>query len=259
MRKILVIGIGAGDPDHLTLQAVKALNEVDVFFILDKGEEKQDLVQLRRDILEQHVEQGSYRLVEARDPDRDRSTPAYSPAVGDWRRRRADICERLIREELTQDACGAFLVWGDPSLYDSTLAILEDILGRGTVEFDHSVVPGVSSVSALAARHRTGLNQVGKPVQITTGRRLAEGFPDGVEDVVVMLDAHQTFSRFADDDLHIYWGAYVGTPDEILVSGRLSDVADRIRTLRAEARERKGWIMDTYLLRRHSGQEPTGG
>jgi precorrin-6A synthase len=255
VRKILVIGIGAGDPGHLTLQAVQAIASADVFFVLDKGEAKSDLMRLRHDMLAQHAGNRPYRVVEAPDPQRDRAapTPAYPPAVEDWRRRRADLYEAMIRDELGDGECGAFLVWGDPALYDSTLGILQDILDRGTVPFDHEVVPGVSSVSALAARHRTGLNQVGRPVQITTGRRLAEGgFPEGGEDVVVMLDAHQAFDRFRDDDLHIYWGAYVGTPDEILVSGRLPEVADRIREVREEARRRKGWIMDTYLLRRVS-------
>ncbi|MFF4525027.1 precorrin-6A synthase (deacetylating) [Streptomyces bluensis] len=252
MRKIHVIGIGAGDPDQLTLQAVKALRSTDVFFVLDKGEVKSDLVQLRRDILDAHLPEGRYRLVEARDPERDRSAggAAYSPAVGDWRRARAGIYERLIAEELGEDESGAFLVWGDPALYDSTLGILEEVLGRGAVAFEYDVVPGISSVSALVARHRTGLNRVARPVQITTGRQLAEGFPEGVDDVVVMLDAHQVFRQYADDDIDIYWGAYIGTPDEILASGPLATTAPRIERLRAEARERKGWIMDTYLLRR---------
>ncbi|MFF8595385.1 precorrin-6A synthase (deacetylating) [Streptomyces sp. NPDC015220] len=252
MRKIHVIGIGAGDPDQLTLQAVRALRDTDVFFVLDKGEVKSDLVRLRRDMLHAHVPRGGYRVVEARDPERDRSAggAGYSPAVGDWRSARADIYQRLIGEELGEEERGAFLVWGDPSLYDSTLAILEEVLARGSVEFTYDVVPGISSVSALVARHRTGLNRVARPVQITTGRRLAEGFPEDVDDVVVMLDAHQAFLRYADQDIDIYWGAYIGTADEILASGPIAEAAPRIERLRAEARQRKGWIMDTYLLRR---------
>ena len=248
-----MIGIGAGDPEQLTLQAVRALRDTDVFFILDKGEVKSDLTGLRRDMLDAHVPEGTYRIVEARDPDRDRSAggAAYSPAVGDWRSARAGIYARLIAEELGEDETGAFLVWGDPALYDSTLAILEEVLASGTVAFAYDVIPGISSVSSLAARHRTGLNRVARPVQITTGRRLSEGFPDGVDDVVVMLDAHQRFRQYADEDLDIYWGAYLGTPDEILVSGPIAEAAPRIERLRAEARERKGWIMDTYLLRRN--------
>ncbi|MFF0692247.1 precorrin-6A synthase (deacetylating) [Streptomyces tendae] len=255
MRTIHVIGIGAGDPEQLTLQAVRTLRGTDVFFVLDKGEAKADLVRLRRDMLEAHVPAGTYRVVEARDPERDRSAggAAYSPAVGDWRSARAGIYERLIAEELGEDEAGAFLVWGDPALYDSTLGILEEILERGAVAFEYDVVPGISSVSSLVARHRTGLNRVARPVQITTGRRLAEGFPEDADDVVVMLDAHQTFRRYADQDIDIYWGAYLGTPDEILDSGPIAEAGPRIERLRAEARERKGWIMDTYLLRRNPG------
>ena len=37
---------------------------------------------------------------------------------------------------------------------------------------------------------------------------------------------------------------------KILIAGAVSDVADEIERVRAEARERKGWIMDTYVLRR---------
>ncbi|ELP69561.1 precorrin-6A synthase (deacetylating) [Streptomyces turgidiscabies] len=265
MRRIRVIGIGAGDPEQLTLQAVRALRSTDVFFVLDKGEAGSDLVGLRRHLLDTHVPEGTYRLVEVRDPDRDRTAggAAYTRAVGDWRRTRAGIYERLIAGELGADESGAFLVWGDPSLYDSTLGILEDVLGRGAVEFGYDVVPGISSVSALAARHRTGLNRVGRPVQITTGRRLTEGLPPGVDDVVVMLDARQAFLRYADEqyadeDIDIYWGAYLGTPDELLVSGPIAEAAPRIERLRSRARERKGWIMDTYLLRRNVGESGPG-
>ncbi|MEU3832002.1 precorrin-6A synthase (deacetylating) [Streptomyces microflavus] len=258
-RHILVIGMGAGDPDHLTLAAVKAMRRAQVFFVLGKGREKDSLTRLRRDILEEHLT-GPYRVVEAEDPWRDRTQDdrgRYTSAVHDWRHRRADICERLITEELAPGETGAFLVWGDPSLYDSTLAILEDIRARGTVEFGHEVIPGISSVSALAARHRTTLNQVGRPVHITPGRRLAEGFPDDDGDIVVMLDGHESFTHLTGRDLWIYWGAYIGTPDELLVSGPLDEVAGQISRVRAEARERHGWIMDTYLLR-HRPDGPQG-
>ncbi|TWD75081.1 precorrin-6A synthase (deacetylating) [Kribbella amoyensis] len=247
--EIKVIGIGAGDPDHLTLQAARAIAATDVFFVLDKGEVKQELVDLRTEILRRHA--GEHRVVVGRDPDRDRSSDAYVESVDDWRRRRAEVCAALIARELTEEGTGAFLVWGDPSLYDSTLAILEDILGRGELRFDVEVIPGISSVSALAAKHRIGLNQVGKPIQVTTGRRLAQAWPDGVDDVVVMLDAQTALTEHTDQDADIYWGAYLGTPDELLIAGKVAEVADEIERVRAEARERKGWIMDTYLLRRN--------
>ncbi|MFC6082007.1 precorrin-6A synthase (deacetylating) [Sphaerisporangium aureirubrum] len=247
MKRMLVVGIGAGDPDHLTLQAVKAIGLVDVFFVLDKGEAKDDLVRLRRGMVEAHGRPG-HRVVEARDPERDRTAAGYAGAVEEWRSRRAVVYERLIAEELGEGETGGFLVWGDPGVYDSTLAILEEVLGRGAVAFEYEVVPGISSVAALTARHRTSLTRVGRPVQVTTGRRLEAEGPGDVDDIVVMLDARCAFAGMQGFD--IYWGAYVGTPDEILVAGPVEEVAERIKEVRAAARERKGWIMDTYLLRR---------
>lgn len=254
MRRVLLIGIGAGDPEHLTVQAIKALNAVDVFFVVDKGEAKQDLIHLRKEICDRYVERRSYRWVEVRDPERSRSAPAYRSAVEDWRRRRADVYETLIQGELDDQGCGAFLVWGDPSLYDSTLAIVDEILARGNVEFEVEVVPGISSIQALAAKHRITLTQVGRPMQITTGRLLATGFPAEADDVVVMLDADCSFKQLTRDEraIDIYWGAYVGTEDELLVAGELSAVTDDIERIRSEARADKGWIMDSYLLRRRS-------
>jgi precorrin-6A synthase len=101
----------------------------------------------------------------------------------------------------------------------------------------------------LAARHAIPLNAIGEPVRITTGRKLAE-HGAGNEDCVVMLDGGTGLEAAAGEDVHIYWGAYLGTPDEVLISGRLPDVIDDIRRIRAEAKAKKGWIMDTYLLRR---------
>jgi precorrin-6A synthase len=189
-------------------------------------------------------------VVTAQDPPRARGTADYRGAVRDWRRRRADVCEALIRDELAPGRSGAFLAWGDPAFYDSTLGVLEDIRGRGAVTFDVEVVPGISAPQALAARHGVVLNRVGGAIQFTTGRRLAAGAPAEADDVVVMLDAEQAFARLPGDEWDIYWGAYLGTPDELLIAGRLGEVAEEIAAVRARAREVKGWMFDTYLLRR---------
>jgi precorrin-6A synthase len=248
---MLLIGIGAGDPEYVTQQAIRALNEVDVFFVMEKGDCKDDLVALRREVCARFIADESYRIVAVRDPERDRTATAYAAAVDDWRRERARIWERLIGDELEDDGVGAILVWGDPSLYDSTLTIIDAILAGGRVRFGVEVIPGISAIAALCARHAIALNRVGEAVHVTTGRRLArEGLPPNAPDVVVMLDAHCAFKALRGEELDVYWGAYLGTPDEILVAGALDDVSDEIERVRGAARERKGWIMDTYLLRR---------
>jgi precorrin-6A synthase len=250
MRKVFIIGIGAGNPDYITVQAINALNEVDVLFVMDKGPEKGDLVRLRKEICERYIKDKSYRIIEIRGPERDPTASSYESGVKAWHEQRATVYERLIGQELGEEERGAFLVWGDPSLYDSTLRIIDQIIARGTVAFEYEVVPGISSIQALAARHKITLNRIGRSVHITTGRKISEGLPDNIDDVVVMLDAECSFKNISDPEIDIFWGAYIGTEDEILMSGNLKGRMHDIERIRREAKAKKGWIMDAYLLRK---------
>ncbi|MFU2329607.1 precorrin-6A synthase (deacetylating) [Pseudomonas sp. NFX98] len=250
MKKLLIIGIGAGNPDYITMQAVKALNRVDVFFLMDKGQSKDKLIDLRREICERYITDHDYRFVEAQSPERQRGDVDYTSSVDDLNLAKQRTFERLIIEEMSDEQCGGFLVWGDPALYDSTIRILNAILASGACAFEFEVIPGITSVQALTAQHKVPLNQIGRSVEITTGRRLAAGQVSDADSLVVMLDAQDAYHQVADQDTEIYWGAYLGTPDEILISGKLKVVADEIERVRKAARLANGWIMDTYLLRK---------
>ena len=248
MRKIFVIGIGVGDPDHMTMQAIKALNQVDVFFIPDKGTEKSALRDLRVAICKRFIEDESYRTIGFDVPQRDASGD-YLGGVDQWHSRLADIYGDMIQRELGESEVGALLVWGDPAIYDSTLRIIERLQASGSaLEFE--VIPGISSVQVLAAKHRIALNRIGESVLLTTGRKLAEGFPDDAGSVVVLLDGMQAFATLTDPNIEIFWGAYLGTEHEILRSGKLAEVRDEIASVRQQARRQHGWIMDIYLLRK---------
>ncbi|MFF0543462.1 precorrin-6A synthase (deacetylating) [Nocardia thailandica] len=245
MRELYVIGVGAGDPDQVTMQAIKAMRRAEAFFVIGKGEAKQDLVGVRTAILDEYVP-GPHRIVEIPDPPRDRAPADYTGVVEDWHERRS---VRLEEAFAGIDGVGAILVWGDPALYDSTLRMVERVLARGRISFAYSVIPGVTSVSALAARHRTVLHRIGEPVHVTTGRRLREeGLGPG--STVVMLDGECSFTAVDAAGVHIWWGAYLGMPAETLIEGPLAEVGPRIVARRAELRAEHGWIMDVYLLRR---------
>jgi len=246
MRQILVIGIGTGNPEHVTIQAINAMKGADCVFIPTKGAKKEELASVRREICERYLDADKTKTIEFAVPQREIEGRSYTESVDEWHAAIAATYADLIGA-LKPDQSAAFLVWGDPSLYDSTLRILERI--RGNVDFAVTVIPGITSIQALAASHRIPVNLVGKPVEITTGRRLAETGLQA-DSTVVMLDGIQAFSKIDDPDAEIFWGAYLGTEDEIIHSGRLGDVSDEIVRMRAEARERHGWIMDIYLLRK---------
>jgi precorrin-6A synthase len=248
MRKIFVIGIGVGDPDHMTMQAIRALNQARVLFIPDKGAEKAALRDLRTTICERFIEKPDYRTV-AVDVPRRAASGDYLADVDEWHGRLAEIYGTLFERELGERDIGALLVWGDPAIYDSTLRIIERMRDKGlALEFE--VIPGISSVQVLAAKHRIALNRIGESVLLTTGRKLTEGFPDDAGSVVVLLDGVQAFAGLAEQNLEIFWGAYLGTEHEILRAGKLAEVKDEIAAVRRQARERHGWIMDVYLLRK---------
>lgn len=251
MRTLLVIGIGTGNPEHMTMQAIGALNRADVVFVPRKGADKADLAELRLEICRRYLTNPDTKLVVFDLPGRDGAAP-YRMAVDEWHAAIADAYRTLLHAHTTMDGTAAFLVWGDPSLYDSTLRILERLRDDPPCRIE--VIPGISSVQALAASHAIPLNEVAGTVHITTGRRLAEeGFPADAESVLVMLDGGASFSRLPLDRFRIWWGAYLGSGDEIVVSGPLAEVAERIVRTRVDARQRHGWIMDIYLLRKMPG------
>jgi precorrin-6A synthase len=118
------------------------------------------------------------------------------------------------------------------------------------------VVPGVTSIQALCAAHALPLNDIGEPFLVTTGRRLRQGgWPTGVDTVVVLLDGGMAFQSLDVRGLQIWWGAYLGMPEQIILSGPLAEVGAQIVELRLMARERHGWIMDSYILKRANRQE----
>jgi precorrin-6A synthase len=250
VRRIRVIGIGAGDPEFVTVQAIRALNDVDVFFLVDKGEEKSDLLQLRNAICTRYIEHDRYRTVSITDPPRDLSGPDYGEAVRGWHLERVAQWGRIMLAELAEGQVGAFLSWGDPTIYDSTLRILEEVGSRGEMAFELDVIPGISAPQVLAARHQIPLTRVGGSIVITSGRQLAETWHGGASDVVVMLDANCAFLELGDPTATIYWGAHLGTDDEVLIAGTVGEVGAEIVQARADARLKKGWVFDTYLLRR---------
>ncbi len=250
----LVIGIGSGDPRHLTAEAVAAMNRVDVFLVADKGAAKHDLVELRAELCRAVIDHDRYRFVEVPDtdrgPDRNRDPEQYRAGVAAWHGDRAAAFAEVIGRELPEGGTVGFLVWGDPAFYDSTIRIVESIAASG-VDLALTVIPGVSSIQLLAARHQIVVNRIGGSIHITTGRRLVAEYSPELGDVVVMLDGDLACSELVADhpELQIYWGAQLGLPDEILIAGRLVEVIDRIRGARAGIRAARGWVMDTYLLR----------
>ncbi len=244
MIRLSLIGIGTGNPDHLTRAAIRAMNAADLILLPRKGEAKSDLLDLRRAICAE-VLTAPVRIAEFDMPSRT-AEGIYVDVVMEWHDAIAALWMQQIARYLPDGGTVALLVWGDPSLYDSSLRIAE----RLNPSVEVSVVPGITSIQALTAAHGICLNRLAEPVLITTGRRLRErGWPEGIRDIVVMLDGQCAFQTLEPDNLTIWWGAYLGMEHQALARGPLAITGPEIIERRARLRQSHGWIMDVYLLR----------
>ena len=252
IRDLWLIGMGTGSPAHITLEGMAALRAAATILLPHKGADKDDLAGLRQAILEAAGTRA--RVVPFTYPQRDPDLP-YQQRVEAWHDEIALQWQAALKpqehdgvgEATERDGPGALLVWGDPALYDSTLRIARRLTPAPQIR----VIPGITAIQALTAAHAIPLNTVDGPVTVTTGRRLrAHGWPEDADTVVVMLDGACSFADLSEPGLHIWWGAFLGMPEQVLVSGPLPEVANQIKATRAEARARHGWLMDTYLLRR---------
>jgi len=251
MIELLLIGIGTGNPDHLTLQAIKALNGADLILIPRKGAAKADLAELRRTICADVLTNPKVRIADFDLPVRDAANPDYRRGVDDWHDAIAGVWKDTILAEIGPSGRVALLVWGDPSLYDSTLRIADRV--ATSLALALTVIPGITSLQALTAAHAIPINQIGAPFTVTTGRKLRdEGWPAGADTLAIMLDGDCSFRAIAPQGIHIWWGAYVGMAEQIILSGPLADITDQIVETRAQARAAHGWIMDIYILRRQA-------
>ncbi|MEI6099363.1 MAG: precorrin-6A synthase (deacetylating) [Alphaproteobacteria bacterium] len=246
MIHLHLIGIGTGNPDHLTLQAIKSLNAADLVMIPRKGDSKADLAELRRAICADVVRNDATQIVEFDLPVRDLANPDYLAAVNDWHDAIATVWQQTMLAHAGAVNV-ALLVWGDPSLYDSSLRIA----GRLTMNVTVHIIPGITSIQGLTSAHGIPLNELGAAVTITTGRQLQNGWPGDVDTLVIMLDGNCSFQHLDPAGVSIWWGAYIGMKQQITISGDLAVVGPQIVERRGKARAEHGWIMDIYLLRRN--------
>ncbi len=246
MIDLWLIGIGTGNPDHVTFEAANAIRDADLILIPRKGPNKADLAEIRHRIIAKVAPDATANIAEFDIPTRDASG-FYLDGVNDWHNAISKAWQDTIS---ASDGAGkrvALLVWGDPSLYDSTLRIADRLDPKPNLH----VVVGITSLQALTAAHAIPINRIGAPFTVTTGRQLREmGWPNDADTIAVMLDGECSFQCLDASNYEIWWGAYVGMPEQLLVRGKLSDVSDEILDTRAKARENHGWIMDIYVLRK---------
>jgi precorrin-6A synthase len=244
-RKVLIVGIGAGNPDFVTVQAINVRGHVTLFFIPDQGGDKgpdkmmKDPARLRAEIVELYVRNRPFRTTTYREPHKD----GGGALAGDLRH------AGLSFEELDASECGAFLVWSGFSLIETLARILQRLRSSGDFELDYEVIPGSSDIQVLTTAHKVALCNVGRSIPTATGRSLAGGFPNNADTIVFMQPAVLAPDTVGGHN-DVHWTLYAGMPDDMLVSGRLLEIVGGLEQVRKEALDGKGWIVEAMLTQK---------
>ena len=142
------LGVGPGDPELLTLKAVRILREADVIAVPDKGS----------------GEKTAFRIVQEYVADKTILT-CVTPMVRD------QAVLDAAHDQIAADICAlledgrnvAFITLGDPTVYATYMYIHRRVLSRG---YEAVLVPGVPSFCAVAARLNTSLCEQSQPLLI---------------------------------------------------------------------------------------------
>lgn len=239
---VTIIGIGPGHPDQITVQAVKALNaHREILIPVKEGTTTGDT---RRAIALRHLEDPSAHVLRDVPMPKvsDRPNGEYTASVGTFRDRQAQAFAEAL-DAVDGDAA-AILAWGCPTLFDGTIEGVRTYPG-----IELTVLPGVTSVSALAAAHGVVQTNIGQSVLITTGRQLKDGLPHEHGTIADMVDAQGHVWNQDGPAWTAYWGAFVGLDTQVLDHGPLHEVRDRIQAKRAALAEEHGWLFDIALLK----------
>ncbi|MGQ9531954.1 MAG: precorrin-2 C(20)-methyltransferase [Desulfotomaculales bacterium] len=160
MPTLYGLGVGPGDPELITLKALKILKEVPVILAPKSRQEGESLaLEIVARVLGPAVadkETVELHFPMTRDPAR---------LAGAWREAAGTAAGHLRRG---RDV--AFVTLGDPTFYSTYFLLLEE-LTRLVPEVTVVTVPGVTSVSACAARLNLPLVQGDESLAVVSGAR----------------------------------------------------------------------------------------
>ena len=215
MNKFYGVGVGPGDPELITLKALKVLKEVDIIFA-PKSKTKAD--SLAREIVEKVLgEDNGKNIFEIEFP--------MINNKEELRKRYLRAAE-IILQEIYEGKHVAYLTIGDPLLY-STYIYLINALNEAAPGLQIETIPGVSAYSAVAARFSYSLAEKDEKICICPVPKDIEDLREIItknDTVVIMKVAKRlqgVIKLLHDMNLlhNTVFGSHVGLKGERLING----------------------------------------
>ncbi|MGP1570328.1 MAG: precorrin-2 C(20)-methyltransferase [Eubacteriales bacterium] len=164
MSKLFGVGVGPGDPELLTLKAVKIIENADIIAIPASGQNVNVAYEIAKggvqDLDKKHIEELSMPMI--RDEiELKRNHDAAAAKIAKWLSDGKDV---------------AFLTLGDPTVYSTYMYIHKRIEKMG---FETQIIPGITSFCAVAARLNDSLTEAGEMLHVIPASY--EGFEEAME------------------------------------------------------------------------------
>jgi precorrin-2/cobalt-factor-2 C20-methyltransferase len=179
MGTLYGIGVGPGDPDLLTVKAVRVLQTVDTVFTAASTKNNYSL---------------AVNIVRAHIPDHVAIQTLSFPMTQDEKNKQAawNSHANTILETLKQGKTTAFLTLGDPMTY-STFGYLVKSIQAIAPEAPIVTIPGITSYQAAAARLNTPLVEGEESLLVVSGSKGGDHFRrlSAKPDSVVFLKAYR--------------------------------------------------------------------
>ena len=149
--KLYGVGVGPGDPELLTLKALRLIKENEVIAVPGKD--------IRASV--------AYQIVKGAYEDLDKKTliPVAMPMTKDPQVLKAnhDKAADQVEDYLREGKNVVFLTLGDTTVYSTYLYVHKGILERG---YEAEIVSGITSFCAVAARLNMGLVEADQPLHV---------------------------------------------------------------------------------------------
>lgn len=189
------VGVGPGDPELITLKAIRAIEKADLIAIADSGKESA----VERIAGEYFENKPVLRL----------SMPMMGKKE-DWHASHVDAAKTLI-DELHKGKNIAYPVLGDPSLYATSSYLLPLIKPHHPC----TVIPGVPAMCAVAAAFQIPLAEDRQPLSVLPGLPKDEKIPDGN---IIIMKAGRDIKIIQEKLAHrqAYLAVNLGLPQEQL-------------------------------------------
>lgn len=137
--KLYGVSVGPGDPELLTVKAIRVIREADVVAVPNIGHKRQTAYTIAEEYLE------GKELLDCPSP----MTKDRSVAVAAYEKTADDLCALLDEGKSV-----AYLCLGDIGVYSTYIYIHDIVVERG---YEAEIIPGVTSFSAVAAKLGTAL------------------------------------------------------------------------------------------------------